>query len=52
MYSYTTGGDLAWAQQTGAYVYSSPAAADVGRGPTVFAGSYNGILYAWNARPS
>lgn len=50
MYSYTTSGELAWAQQTGAYVYSSPAVADVGRGPTVYAGSYNGVFYAWNAK--
>ena len=50
MYSYTTGGNLAWARQTGAYVYASPAVADTGSGPTVFAGSYNGTFYAWNAK--
>ena len=51
MYSFTTGGDLAWARQTGNYVYASPAVADVpGLGPTVYAGSYDGTFYAWNAR--
>ena len=51
LYSYTTSGDLAWARQTGAYVYSSPAVALVPHlGPTVFAGSYDGNFYAWNAQ--
>jgi outer membrane protein assembly factor BamB len=51
LYSYTTSGDLAWARQTGAYVYASPAVADLsGIGPTVYAGSYSGTFYAWNAR--
>lgn len=51
LYSYTTSGDLAWARQTGAYVYASPAVADLpGQGPTVFAGSYSGTFYAWNAQ--
>ena len=51
MYSFTTTGDLAWARQTGNYVYASPAAADVpGLGPTVYAGSYDGTFYAWNAK--
>jgi len=50
MYSYTTSGDLAWARQTGAYVYASPAVADAGAGPTVYAGSYDGTFYAWNAK--
>jgi len=51
LYSYTLGGDLAWARQTGAYVYSSPAVADVpGAGPTVYAGSYSGNFHAWDAR--
>ncbi len=50
MYSYTTSGELAWAHQTGAYVYASPAVADAGSGPTVYGGSYNGTFYAWNAR--
>ena len=51
MYSFTTTGDLAWARQTGNYVYASPAIADVpGLGPTVYAGSYDGTFYAWNAR--
>lgn len=44
-------GQLAWATSTGAYVYSSPAVADVpGLGPTVYIGSYDGHLYAFNAR--
>jgi outer membrane protein assembly factor BamB len=50
MYSYTTSGELAWARQTGAYVYASPAVADAGAGPTVYAGSYDGTFYAWNAK--
>ena len=51
MYSFTTNGDLAWARQTGNYVYASPAVADVPRlGPTVYAGSYDGTFYAWNAK--
>ncbi|HEY5197113.1 MAG TPA: PQQ-binding-like beta-propeller repeat protein, partial [Solirubrobacteraceae bacterium] len=38
-------GKLAWAHQTGSYVYSSPAVTDVPRlGPTVFIGSYDGTL--------
>jgi len=44
-------GQLAWATATGAYVYSSPAVADVpGLGPTVYIGSYDGNLYAFNAQ--
>jgi outer membrane protein assembly factor BamB len=44
-------GELAWATSTGAYVYASPAVADVpGVGPTVYEGSYDGHLYAFNAR--
>jgi outer membrane protein assembly factor BamB len=44
-------GTLAWATGTGAYVYSSPAVADIpGIGPTVYEGSYDGNLYAFNAR--
>ncbi len=44
-------GTLAWATATGAYVYASPAVADVpGVGPTVFEGSYDGYFYAFNAR--
>jgi outer membrane protein assembly factor BamB len=43
-------GQLAWARGTGAYVYASPAVADVpGAGPTVYIGSYSGELYALNA---
>ncbi len=44
-------GALAWATTTGAYVYASPAVADVpGLGPTVYEGSYDGHFYAFNAR--
>ena len=44
-------GQLAWATGTGAYVYASPAVANVpGVGPTVFEGSYDGHLYAFDAR--
>jgi outer membrane protein assembly factor BamB len=44
-------GALAWATSTGAYVYASPAVADVpGVGPTIFEGSYDGNFYAFNAR--
>jgi outer membrane protein assembly factor BamB len=43
-------GGSAWNASTGSYVYSSPAAADVpGLGPTVYLGSYDGTLYAYNA---
>ena len=44
-------GQLAWATTTGAYVYASPAVADIaGEGPTVFIGSYDGNFYAFNAQ--
>jgi outer membrane protein assembly factor BamB len=44
-------GQLAWATTTGAYVYASPAVADIpGVGPTVYEGSYDGTFYAFNAR--
>ncbi|MDQ6777135.1 MAG: PQQ-binding-like beta-propeller repeat protein, partial [Actinomycetota bacterium] len=44
-------GQLAWATATGAYVYSSPAVANIpGLGPTVYIGSYDGKLYAFDAR--
>jgi outer membrane protein assembly factor BamB len=44
-------GQLAWATGTGAYVYASPAVADVaGLGPTVYLGSYDGTFYAFDAR--
>ena len=44
-------GQLAWSTATGAYVYASPAVADVpGIGPTVYEGSYDGNFYAFNAR--
>jgi outer membrane protein assembly factor BamB len=43
-------GKLAWAHQTGSYVYSSPAVTDAPRlGPTVYIGSYDGTLYALSA---
>ncbi|GAC1441915.1 MAG: hypothetical protein NVSMB51_22120 [Solirubrobacteraceae bacterium] len=43
-------GRLAWAKQTGAYVYSSPAATDIyGLGPTVYVGSYDGTFRALSA---
>lgn len=52
VYSFAeTNGTLAWATSTGAYVYASPAVADVpGIGPTVFEGSYDGRFYAFNAQ--
>ncbi|MEA2270901.1 MAG: hypothetical protein QOC64_3511, partial [Solirubrobacteraceae bacterium] len=40
---------LAWRHKTGNYVYSSPAVAPV-LGGTVYVGSYDGKLYAFNAR--
>jgi outer membrane protein assembly factor BamB len=44
-------GQLAWSTSTGAYVYSSPAVANIpGLGPTVYVGSYSGYFYAFNAR--
>jgi outer membrane protein assembly factor BamB len=44
-------GQLAWATGTGAYVYASPAVADLpGIGPTVYIGSYDGNFYAFNAQ--
>jgi outer membrane protein assembly factor BamB len=44
-------GQVAWATATGAYVYASPAVADVpGLGPTVYIGSYDGNFYAFNAQ--
>ena len=44
-------GRLAWAKQTGAYVYSSAAVQDTaGLGPTVYFGSYDGTFYAVDAR--
>jgi outer membrane protein assembly factor BamB len=44
-------GQLAWATTTGAYVYASPAVADLpGIGPTVYEGSYDGSFYAFNAQ--
>jgi outer membrane protein assembly factor BamB len=44
-------GQLAWATGTGAYVYASPAVAEVpGVGATVFLGSYDGKFYAFDAR--
>jgi outer membrane protein assembly factor BamB len=44
-------GRVAWAHQTGRYVYSSAAVKTVpGAGPTVFFGSYDGTFYALDAR--
>jgi outer membrane protein assembly factor BamB len=44
-------GALAWATGTNAYVYASPAVADIpGVGPTVYEGSYDGNFYAFNAQ--
>jgi outer membrane protein assembly factor BamB len=44
-------GRVAWATTTGAYVYASPAVADLpGVGPTVYEGSYDGNFYAFNAQ--
>ena len=44
-------GTLAWATSTGAYVYSSPAVAEIPElGPTVYIGSYDGNFYAFNAQ--
>jgi len=44
-------GRVAWATTTGAYVYASPAVADVpGVGPTVYEGSYDGHFYAFDAQ--
>ncbi|MFL5824478.1 MAG: PQQ-binding-like beta-propeller repeat protein [Solirubrobacteraceae bacterium] len=50
VYALSKTGRLRWSAGTGAYVYSSPAAANVrGLGPTVFTGSYDGNFYALNA---
>ena len=44
-------GRVAWAHQTGRYVYSSAAVKNVdGAGPMVFFGSYDGTFYALDAR--
>jgi outer membrane protein assembly factor BamB len=52
VYAYdAANGRLDWAVQTGAYVYSSPAATNApGLGPTIYAGSYDGTFRAFNAR--
>lgn len=52
MYSFSAAsGKLAWARSTGAYVYGSPAVAQIPGGqPTVWFGSYNGNFYAVDAR--
>jgi outer membrane protein assembly factor BamB len=43
-------GQVVWDTPTSAYVYSSPAVADIsGLGPTVYVGSYDGNFYALNA---
>jgi outer membrane protein assembly factor BamB len=51
MYSFAARtGQLAWSTGTGAYVYGSPAVADIkGIGPTVYVGSYSGQFYAFDA---
>ena len=44
-------GALAWRTSTGNYVYSSAAVDSIaGVGPTVYVGSYDGTMYALNAR--
>jgi len=44
-------GKLAWARQTGNYIYASAAYAEPpGLGPTVYVGSYDGKFYALDAR--
>jgi outer membrane protein assembly factor BamB len=44
-------GELAWRTGTGDYVYSSPAVENTpGLGPTVYIGSYDGNMYALDAR--
>jgi outer membrane protein assembly factor BamB len=44
-------GQVAWATTTGAFVYASPAVAEIpGVGPTVYEGSYDGTFYAFNAQ--
>jgi outer membrane protein assembly factor BamB len=52
MYSFVARtGKLAWASETGSYVYAPSPVADVrGLGPTVYTGSYDGTFYAFNAR--
>jgi outer membrane protein assembly factor BamB len=52
MYSFSSEtGKLAWRRGTGAYVYASPAVAQVPGGkPTVYFGSYDGTFYALDAR--
>jgi outer membrane protein assembly factor BamB len=52
MYSFSAkDGRIAWAHQTGNYVYSSAAVKNVeGRGPMVYFGSYDGTFYAVDAR--
>jgi outer membrane protein assembly factor BamB len=47
----TRDGRVAWAHQTGRYVYSSAAVKVVaGLGPTIYVGSYDGVFYALDAR--
>jgi outer membrane protein assembly factor BamB len=52
VYSFgTRTGALGWATGTGAYVYASASVADTpGLGPTLYVGSYDGNLYAFDAR--
>ena len=47
---WASSGANSWTASTGAYVYASPAVADVpGLGPTVYIGSYDGDFYAFSA---
>jgi outer membrane protein assembly factor BamB len=52
MYAFSAkDGRVAFAHQTGRYVYSSAAVKDVpGAGPTIFFGSYDGTFYALDAK--
>ena len=44
-------GTIAWTYSTGGYVYSGPAVAQTTHtGPTVYIGSFDGNVYALNAR--
>ena len=43
-------GELAWSYSTGGYVYSGPAVASTGTPATVYVGSFDGNVYALNAK--
>jgi outer membrane protein assembly factor BamB len=50
VYALSKTGQVVWDTATSAYVYSSPAVANVpGLGPTVYVGSYDGNFYALDA---